>query len=71
LKKKTGFQLKDLEIEKLAHLYKIKHLKSYKHKKFLPINGQRNCTNGATAKKQSKKAKSLIYKLIKKSEKNK
>ena len=43
--KKIDFDLKDEELQMFVHLYTIKHLKSFKHKFFLPINGQRNCTN--------------------------
>jgi ribosomal protein S13 len=41
------FELKDKKLQKFVHLYSIKHLKSLKHKFFLPITGQRNCTNGS------------------------
>ena len=68
-KKKIEFDLKDFEIQRFVHLYTIKHLKSLKHKFFLPINGQRNCTNGSTARRQAPKLRGLIYKYLKKNKK--
>lgn len=62
---KVDFELRNQEIQKFVHLYTIKHLKSLKHKFFLPINGQRNCTNGATAKKMASKLRPIIYKQLK------
>ena len=62
---KIGFELKNEEVQKYVHLYTIKHLKSLKHKYFLPVNGQRNKTNGITAKKMASKLKPLIYKQMK------
>jgi ribosomal protein S13 len=62
---KIEFELQNEEIQKFVHLYTIKHLKSLKHKFFLPINGQRNCTNGATAKKMASKLRPIIYKQLK------
>jgi ribosomal protein S13 len=69
--KKISFDLKDLEIQKFVHLYTIKHLKPLKHKYFLPINGQRNCTNGHTARNQAKRLRPIIYKQLKKIAKRK
>ena len=63
--KKIDFNLKDEELQIFVHLYTIRHLKSLKHKFFLPINGQRNATNGATAKKNAVKLRPLIYKKLK------
>ncbi len=71
LHKKLNFDLKDLEIQKFVYLYNIKHLKALKHKYFLPINGQRNCTNANTARVQAQKLKPIIYKQLKKITKQK
>jgi len=71
IKKKLSFELKDLEVQKFVHLYTIKHLKALKHKYFLPINGQRNCTNGSTARIQAQKLRPVIYKQLKKIAKRK
>ena len=68
---KIEFDLKDFEIQRFVHLYTIKHLKSLKHKFFLPINGQRNCTNGSTAKREAPKLRGLIYKYLKKKKSSK
>jgi ribosomal protein S13 len=62
---KIGFELKNEEVLQFVHLYTIKHLKSLKHKFFLPINGQRNKTNANTAKKMANKIRPLIYKQLK------
>ncbi len=62
---KIGFELKNQEIQKFVHLYTIKHLKALKHKFFLPINGQRNKTNGLTARKNASKLRLIIYKQLK------
>ena len=64
-KTKIGFELKNLEIQKFVHLYTIKHLRALKHKFFLPINGQRNKTNGGTARKNASKLRVIIYKQLK------
>jgi ribosomal protein S13 len=64
-KNKIGFELKNEEVQKFVHLYTIKHLRALKHKHFLPINGQRNKTNGITAKKMASKLKPIIYKQLK------
>lgn len=64
-KNKIGFELKNEEVQKYVHLYSIKHLKALKHKYFLPVNGQRNKTNGSTARKMAAKLKPLIYKQMK------
>ena len=69
--KKITFELKDLEIQKFVHLYTVKHLKALKHKYFLPINGQRNCTNGKTSRKLSQKLRPIIIKQLKKIAKRK
>ena len=69
--KKIEFELKNEEIQKFVHLYLIRHLKSLKHKVFLPINGQRNCTNGITARVMAKKLRPFIFKQLKQISKRK
>jgi ribosomal protein S13 len=56
----TGFLLKNKQINSLIYYNQIKNTKSLKFKAFLPINGQRNRTNGRTAKKQAR----VFYKII-------
>jgi ribosomal protein S13 len=56
----TGFLLKNVQINSLLYASQIKNTKSFKLKAFLPINGQRNRTNGRTAKKQAR----VFYKII-------
>lgn len=64
-KQKTEFDLREFEVRRFVHLYTIRHLKALKHKFFLPINGQRNCTNGATSKREAPKMRKLIYAQLK------
>ena len=57
---KTGFFLKNIQLKTLIYYNKIRNNKGLKFSVGLPINGQRNKTNGKTAKKQSRLFKQLI-----------
>jgi ribosomal protein S13 len=56
-----GFLLKNKEFDVFLYYKKIKNIKWFKFKFFLPINGQRNKTNGRTAKKNA----ANLFKLLK------
>jgi ribosomal protein S13 len=56
----TGFLLKNIQINSLLYSSQIKNTRSFKFKAFLPINGQRNRTNGRTAKKRAR----VFYNII-------
>jgi ribosomal protein S13 len=56
-----GFNLKNKQINSLIYNDQISNVRSFKFKALLPINGQRNATNGKTAKKQAQ----IMLKLIK------
>ncbi len=63
LKKKNyeiGFLLKNKQLNTLIYYDQIKNVKGFKFKCFLPINGQRNKTNGRTAKKLAQIFRSVI-----------
>ena len=62
---RIDFELKNREVQAFVHLYGIRHLKSLKHRFFLPINGQRNCTNGRTARREAPRLRARIYKHLK------
>ena len=69
LKKKnyeTGFILKNIQLNTLIYYSQIKNIKSFKLKCFLPINGQRNKTNGRTAKRQAQVFRNIIKQRAKK-----
>jgi ribosomal protein S13 len=57
----TGFVLKNIQLKTLIYYNKIRNNKGLKFSVGLPINGQRNKTNGKTAKKQSRFFKQLIF----------
>lgn len=57
----TGLSLKNKELNTFIYYNQINNIKSFKFKCFLPINGQRNKTNGKTARKQAKIINRLIF----------
>jgi ribosomal protein S13 len=57
---RVGFHLKNKELSTFIYYNSIGNIKSYKFRAFLPIRGQRNKTNGKTARK---KAIALISKI--------
>ncbi len=67
---KTSFQLKNKELDTLIYYDKINNSKGFKFRNFLPINGQRNATNGKTAKKQAKILQRLMQERVKKQTQN-
>jgi len=58
--KLVGFKLKNKELNTLIYYTVIGNIKSYKFRAFLPIRGQRNKTNGKTARKKAIALKKLI-----------
>jgi ribosomal protein S13 len=58
--KTVGFQLKNKELNTLIYYDTIGNIKSYKLRAFLPIRGQRNKTNGKTARKNAISLRKLI-----------
>lgn len=67
LQTKTGLNLKKVELKAFLHYDLLNHIKGFKFRCLLPINGQRNKRNAKTARK---KAISLL-KLLGKNDKNK
>jgi len=57
---KIGFLLKNKEFDVFLYYKKIKNIKWFKFKFCLPINGQRNKTNGRTAKKNAANLRKLL-----------
>ncbi len=67
---KISFQLKNKELDTLIYYDKINNVRGLKFRNFLPINGQRNATNGKTAKKQAKILQKLMKERVKKQTQN-
>jgi len=62
INKKIGLNLKNIELNTLIHYNTINHIKGFKFRCFLPINGQRNKRNAKTAKKNAMTLFNLIGK---------
>lgn len=64
-----GFNLKNKELSTLIFYNTIGNIKGYKFKSFLPIRGQRNKTNGKTARKNAINLRKLIARKVSKTAK--